>query len=312
MSLRDLRQRDLRLIARFSSRYTVRGGTGLVFAILVLICGLMIAHTIITPVEQFKASMKSERGIEMEDEEAVRELLRMARPAVEWAIGSGEHADEETSREAKTKAEEWASFLLDDRPALLSAVVLILLYVMPFLVAIGAFNQFSGDIQTRGLRYQLLRTDRANIFFGRFLGISIFNVGVTALLVGAIVLYLGFKVKFYPWGDVITWGLRGFFALVVVSIPYIALCSWISSSFDAPFGSLVMCKLIVGVIPLLALLGRNTWEPLQYIQYVIPWGIQKFLLHPDTFTLLASVGACLGYSVAFLSIGYFLFSRRDL
>jgi hypothetical protein len=90
------------------------------------------------------------------------------------------------------------------------------------------------------------------------------------------------------------------------------LCSWISAAFDSPFGSLVICQLVVGAVPLFALIGRHTWEPLAAINYALPWGVQHYLLHPDALLTAGAAAACLGYTAAFLGLGYRHFSKRDL
>ena len=54
-------------------------------------------------------------------------------------------------------------FLLREQPALLSVMFLILLALEPFMMGFGGFNQLSGDIANRGLRYLLLRTGRRPI-----------------------------------------------------------------------------------------------------------------------------------------------------
>jgi hypothetical protein len=314
MSLRDLDRRHLQLVSLYSARHAVRGGTGVVFAVVTLFYGLVTAHLLITPVEIGEKSLRGE-GANVSRGDLVRELVRITRPAVEWAVSDRSPLEKATTEEARKAQEEtrrWAAYLLDDQPALLSAIWLIFIFGLPFLVALGAFNQLSGDVQTRGIRYLLLRTDRSNIFFGRFIATLVFTLVVLAVVVLTIALYVGLKLGIYEGGAVALWTLRGFLALAVIAIPYIALCSWISACVDSPFGSLTLCHVVVGAIPLVAVIGRNSWEPLENIRYVLPWGIQNQLLHPDAAHVAGGALACLGYAVVFLGLGYFQFSRRDL
>lgn len=307
MSLKDLRPRHLRLISLYSSRYAVRGGTGVVFLLLTLACGLFVAYLIIDVAIGQQKEMLADQGYEVTEEQLLQEMLKVARPAVQWAIGSSGTTGEEDNEE-----KEWTSYLLDSQPALLSAVLLILIFTLPFVVVTGAFNQFSGDIASRGLRYQLLRTARANIFFGRFLGTSLFAICVMALLITTIVVYLGLKTDLYDWGPLLIWGLRGLAALAILCVPYVALCSWISCAIDSPLGSLVIAALVVGVVPLFALIARGQFEWLAYISYSLPWGAQNYLLHHEALYVFGAIAACLGYTVVFLFLGYRHFSRRDL
>jgi ABC-type transport system involved in multi-copper enzyme maturation permease subunit len=233
-----------------------------------------------------------------------------AREPVEWAIGGqdGRMSDPDGNAEAR----RWASYLLDERPALLSAIWLILLVGLPFLVALGAFNQLSGDVQTKGIRYQLLRVARTNLYLGRFLAVVLFTAGLLAVVIAIVVLYIGVEIGVYGAGDLIAWGLWGFAALTIAALPYIALCSWISASIDSPFGSLTIAHIVIGAVPLFAFIGRASWEPLARVNYLLPWGVQTWLLHPDASKVLLAAGACAGYTILFLGLGHLRFTRRDL
>ena len=149
------------------------------------------------------------------------------------------------------------SYLLDENPALLSVILMTLLMFIPFLACYGGFNQTSGDIQSRGMRYLLLRTERANIFFGRFLGAVAFTAIYLLVVLTIVVLYLALKLKIYDGGALAAWGLQGYVALVIGTLPYLAICSWISAAIDSPFGSLVLCLLLTGlpIVFMLALAG---------------------------------------------------------
>ena len=216
------------------------------------------------------------------------------------------------AEEDETAAGQWALFLLKDRPALLSAVFLVLIFGMPFAISFLAFNQTTGDIQSRGLRYLLLRTERSNIFLGRFLGTAIFSTAVIAFLILTIVLYLGLKTRLYPAADLLIWSIQGFYALSILMLPYIALCAMISASVSSTFLSLILAKLLIAGTLLFAVVGRLAWEPLKYIKYLLPWGWQNHLLHPSIVHWGGAGLACLVYTAVFLMLGYRRFERRDL
>ena len=300
MSLRELKGRHLKLVPLYSSRYAVRGGTGLIFVIIMLVFGLTVANFVIKPVEDIQQESQKQ---------VLQAIVSQAHPlAVRVLAGSPDAAAPSDIEET----ERWAAFLLQERPALLSAVFLVFILGLPFLVTMGAFNQLSGDVQSRGLRYQLVHTARVNIFLGRFLGVAVINTLGMALLIGTIVLYIGFKIHVYEWAALLGWGLHGFLAIAVVSLPYIALCSWISASINSPFASLTVSQLVIGFVPLLSLIGRNSWEPLAYVNYALPWGIQNNLLHPDASRVIVGTLGCLGYTAVFLHLGYHHFKKRDL
>jgi ABC-type transport system involved in multi-copper enzyme maturation permease subunit len=322
VSLKDINLRHLKLISIYSSRHAIRGGTGIVFAILALSCGLLIAHLMMQPMEILKQQSKEQFGHEMSDKEAMGRVLLIAKPVVAWAIREHGSSDANQSRagspadsvnkDRTAEKTDWPSYLLEKQPSLLSAIFLIMLFSTPFLVAFGAFNQFSGDVQSKGLRYQLFRTERTNIFFGRFLGTAVYTFIVMTSIIAIIALYIGLKVNLYEWSALISWSLRGILALCITCLPYVALCSLLSCMIDSPFGSLTMSSLIIACVPFFAVIARIKWASADKIKYILPWGVQNYLLHYSALTVFGTIAACLGYTVVFLLLGHLYFCRRDL
>jgi len=331
MSLKTVSARHIRLIASYWIRYVVRSGAGLVFLLIALVFSLTVAHIIIMPVEQIMAQQtKSDQ--ESNREKIVTTIVELSRPVIRWTLGIKSDEDdalfgamkqgissppevpmlEHVMAQAQPPTHPWTTFLLDERPALLSIIFLILIFSMPFLIAFLAFNQIAGDVQNLGLRYVLLRTERANIFIGRFLGTALFSTLVIAVIIATITFYLGVKIKIYPAGLLAVWALHGFLALAISTLPYIALCSWISTLVDSPFLSLVIAKMVIGGVLLLAFLGSLAWRPVIYLNFALPWGIQNHLLHPQLTHSLGTTLACLAYMLVFLFLGYYRFETRDL
>lgn len=307
MGLRDLNARHLTLVGRYSTRYAVRGGSALVYTLVALFFSLLAAHAVLTPVEE-TIRQQAEQGMELETEEVVDRLADLAREVVAWAIG-GPQAE---GPGPDTERQRWVSYLLDDRPAILSAVFLILVFGIPLVLPLGAFNQTAGDIGSRGIRYLLLRTERGNIYLGRFLSTVVFVAAINALGILTIALYVGLKLGIYGAWELTGWSLHGFLALTVLSIPYIALCAWFSASNDSPIVSLLFCSLVIGGVPLAAYLGKLAWEPARHVKYLLPWGFQNRLLHPDLATVGSTALLCLVYAAVFLWIGFVRIEKRDL
>ncbi len=326
MSLKTISVAHVRLISQYWTRFAVRSGSGLVYLLIVLIFGLSVANNLISPVEFLMVQQEKEMG--HRDPNAIQEtIMTLGKPVVKFVLGTksiGQVATEASEepmmmmgpsmvpKEDKTEAGQWAMFLLQDRPALLSASLLILIFGLPLAISFLAFNQTTGDIQSRGLRYLLLRTERSNIFFGRFLGTAIFSTGVIAFLILTIVLYLGLKTRLYPVGDLLIWSIQGFYALSILMLPYIALCAMISACVSSQFLSLILAKLLIAGTLLFAVVGRFAWEPLKYIKWLLPWGWQNHLLHPSFTHWGCASLACLVYMAAFLMLGHRYFAKRDL
>jgi hypothetical protein len=301
----------------------MRSGSGLVFVLLALFFGLTVAQAVISPIEaiaEFGASAAPgpfsprNENVSLPDSPAdvERQVVQFARPVVEWLLAPPESEDPARQREAEVETERWTNFVLDDRPALLSAVLFIMVFGMPLLISFGAFNQTSGDIGNKGLRYQLLRTDRANIYYGRLLATAILTVAVQALVVAIVALYLGLKVQIYDGVALAAWSLQGFVALVFLSLPYVAVCAWISAGVDSPMVSLVLCKLVIAGVLLTAVVGQIAWEPLYKLLWLLPWGVQNYLLAPDVLTVVLTAAGCLGYTAVYAWLGARKFRTRDL
>ena len=332
MKLSTLNIRHMRLISLYWSRYAVRGGAGLVYLLVALTFGLFVAHILITPVEQLMVRQKRQMG--QTDPLAIKQMIiHVGRPVIQFVTGQKTMREilqdsaaapsapmmnsDNTSMAGQGQEDDpdfdpWTEFLIAKRPALLSAIFLVLVFGMPFTISFLAFNQISGDVQSFGLRYLLLRTDRSNIYFGRFLGTVIFSTAVVAIIVATITFYLGVRTRIYPAGALAGWAVCGFLALSILMVPYIAVCSLISASVDSPFLSLVLAKVVIAGVLFLAVLGRFVWEPAKYIQYALPWGWQCHLLHPNLVHWGGAVAACLAYTAVFLMLGYYRFVKRDL
>ena len=328
MKLKALTFSHIRLISLYWSRYVVRSGSGLVYLLIALIFGLSVAHILIMPVELLIKQQKQKTG-QMNPQEVRNKIIYIGQPIAQWVLGlksmkeivqenavpqrnfPNNPADRDMGI-SNIGLDPWISFLLEKRPALLSAIFLVLLFGMPFVISFLAYNQVSGDIQSHGLRYLLLRTERRNIYFGRFLGTVIFSNVVIAIIVATITFYLGMKTRIYPAQPLVGWAVHGFLALSILMVPYIAVCSFISASVDSPFLSLVLAKLIIAGVLFGAMLGSFAWKPAKYLMYALPWGWQSHLLHSSPAHLLLAVLGCLLYAALFVMLGYYRFERRDL
>lgn len=299
-----IHSRHLRLISMYWTRYAIRGGAGIVYLLLALMFALIIAH-IFEQQHQYlqdNPAMNPEMAVEID------------RSAIQWVldIDPEENPSANSVNYGIPEPDPWTAYLLDDRPALLSKIFLVMLFGMPFMISVLGFNQTAGDIQSRGLRYLMLRTERANIYFGRFLGSALFSTLVTAFLVATITFYVGMKFRIYSTASLTIWGLYGFGAISILMLPYLAVCSAISASVSSPFLSLAASKLIIIGVPIASMIGKHNWEPLENIKYLLPWGIQNYLMHPEWTHFLGAAAGCLGYTLGFLLLGYVRFQRRDL
>jgi len=293
------------LIARHSLRHGIRGGAGLVSIALTLLIGLGAANCAIGPLEGAQKQvdvMVDHSQIDAADRAAAKDrasqgVVKIASKAIDWAVDPS--ADQ-------------LHYLTEEQPAMVSAVLVLLFLVTPLFACLGGFNQTSGDIATKGLRFLLIRTERDNIFIGRFVGTYLFSAFVNLMLFLILAIYMVAKVKVHPASDMFLWIMQGYLRMMIFTLPYICLCAWISCAIDSSFGSLAISLLLAYVLPLVIGVGASVEPAVRYGQYITPWGYKYWLLEPFGGTLLAGIGIMLAFSAAFLFLGHRYFTQRDL
>ncbi len=294
-----LRGPHLKLIASHSVRHGIRGGAGLISLLLTLIVGLALASVVLQPLEELEKRAQ-EYGSELSDSDRamLADQVNMAMSkAIDWVI---------------EPSPEQLNYLVNDHPAAVSAILLLLVVVTPLLSCLGGFNQLSGDIASKGLRFLLIRTERTNIFLGRFIGTFLFSACVYAALFLILALYMVVKIKLHSPGDMVLWLASGYLRILLLSLPYIAMCSLVSCAIDSSFGSLTISLLIAYLWPLMIKIASGTNEKVGYLQFLTPWGWKYWLFSPLGGRFFAGVGVMLVFTAVFTFLGHKHFSKRDL
>ena len=137
-------------------------------------------------------------------------------------------------------------------------------------------------------------------------------IAVLTLLGLTVTIYMGCKLSVYPWSSLLGWACYGTAAMIVVSLPYIALCAWISASTASSFVAMTLTSLVIGGVPLVAMIARMTHEAGGYVQYLLPWGYQMRLFHPDLAQVGLATAGVVAQTALFTWLGYRAFTRRDL
>jgi len=294
-----LRKPHLQLIASHAVRHGIRGGAGLLALLLTLIVGLALASVVITPLEAADriAEQLGKTGPAASAERVRAEVVTVTSKAIDWAIEA---------------SPEQLRYLTQDHPAVVSAILVMLFLVVPLLACLGGFNQTSGDIGSKGLRFLLIRTERANIFLGRFIGTFAFSALTFAGLFAILAVYMSLQVHVHPPGEMIAWLAQGYLRVLVLALPYVALCAWVSCAVDSPFGALVIALLLVYLFPVFTWIATRTNEHLQFLRYASPWAYRWWLLEPAGAHLFGAIAIMFGFAAAFLFGGLKYFSSRDL
>jgi len=292
------------LIALYQLRFALRSGGGIVFLLLFLTTGLIVASIFITPVEGL-IKMQDEQGISADTEIFLREISSSPeiQSGVRWAAGT---------------SEEHTKYLLEEQPAVLSCIFILLLALIPYMIIIGTSNQTAGDIQNRGLRYLLLRTERINIYYGRFLGALCYTATSTLALVAFVGIYLQFKLGIYSGAEIWMWAFQGWIAILLFSIPFVALCAWMSSVVPSPFGALAINLVIVGFSTVFIFMLKSQLratdksEDLGWLNKLLPTGWKYDLLSDGMGARALAAFVLMGFALLFLFLGQRHFAKRDL
>jgi ABC-type transport system involved in multi-copper enzyme maturation permease subunit len=296
-----LRRRHLELFARHSVRHGVRGGAGLIAIFATLLVGLVMAGIVISPLEAMDKELARHEldsaQVQQVQDRARGDVIKIAKKAMSWAIGA---------------SDEQADYLTNEKPAMISAILILLMVVTPLFACLGAFNQTSGDNATRGLRFLLIRTERQNIFLGRFIGTALFMAAVFALLFAVLGVYILAKIHVHPPGAMAAWLVGGYLRMLLFSLPYIALCAWLSGSIDSPFGSLVLSLTISYVWPLFVAIGSAQQSAFGYLGYITPWSYKWWLFSERPWMVAVGAVAMLGFTALLVWFGLSRFKKRDL
>jgi hypothetical protein len=292
--------KHVRILMASHAKYAVRGGSGITFVLLVIVLGLVVAGILIDPLDQKRKELERQTGGPVPREQFVSGIVEAMKHFSGFWLG-------------KPPDDPQVDYLLNERPALLSVMFLILLAFVPFVMGFGGFNQLSGDIGNRGLRYLLLRTSRLNIVISRFLGTFLFAALTSLFTAAVIVMYLSVRYDIYSFGDLAKWGLYCWAMLNLFGLPYLALCTWISTAIGSPFGALALSQvaIYVPIVSIKFMAMNRAWD-VDWLDRLTPWGWRTQLLHPDWSQVGLAAAVLLGFTSLFFFLGARHFLRRDL
>lgn len=314
------------LLAKTYVRFSLRTGAGIVF-IFLLLAGTLAFAGMVSKLMIMGIESLPEELMNVEEDASMAERFEGAdfmfvsmmkffnkRVAKEWG---GSMPDIDTYfTDATPDKHPQTHFLAKQHPALISLIYLMILWFAPVTACLVGFGQTSVDIGNKGLRYLLLRTERPNIYFGRFLG-ALGYVFVSMLLAMVIICgYFHFVIRAYGGVEIWTWGIQCVFATLLLVMPYLAICAWVSGALRGGFTALVGC-LAACFIPLMLigylkfyLTRMNVEWP--WLSYLNPIGWKDDLLSHDPVTRLIAMAMMFFMTALFLMLGYRHFSRRDL
>jgi hypothetical protein len=134
-------------------------------------------------------------------------------------------------------------------------------------------------------------------------------LGILFVILGA---YIAAKIHVHPTGDMLLWLLGGYIRLVALTMPYVALCAWVSGSIDSPFGSLMLSLLIAYVWPLFVAVGAANAAWFHYLTYLTPWGYKWWLFSEQPAMVAGGFAVMLAFTVLITGYGLSRFRKRDM
>ncbi|MFZ5469203.1 MAG: ABC transporter permease [Myxococcota bacterium] len=189
-------------------------------------------------------------------------------------------------------------------PLVLLVVFKLSLFFLPLYTGLMGFDQISGELGTKSIRYLTVRSRRSAVLFGKFLA----QASLLALLMGVIdaaLCLFGFLTQegFGAGAMIATWG-KFWGSALVFSLAYLALTSLCSALFRQSAVSLVTNLLALFSFWLLAFVAK--------LRHASVWFYRTDLLHPDASRFALAFFAHVGFAALFLGTAYLVLRRRDV
>lgn len=294
---------DTWLVARFEVLRAVRSWSALALILLYLIANVGGAYLFILALAQAEQSLATELHVATTEwPGALTEQLRKSDQLLEMLetlVGNKATAMALLDSPFLAVFQLWQGFVL-----------------IPFLASTAASETIAADVRTRAVRFEVMRTGRAELVAGRMLGqIGLSLVATCVALAGVWVLGMTCMVQQDPFG--LAWGLWTLgLRAVVFSVPFVGLGIAASELTASPAWARVLA--LGGTAGSWVLYGvasaadEAPWTTLaDLVLPVLPQTWLEGLWQPGA-GLLASTAVCLGLGVVVAAVGYVRFARRDL
>lgn len=260
-------------------------------------------------------------------------LAREVRAAVNQKLAEAGGADADTSaRLAEEMRKGVLGFLTSNDTAMMEAlaqvpievllVFKVTLFFLPAYVALMGFDQISGEVGPRSMRYLTVRARRSSVLLGKFLSQAALLVGLVLIIDLAIFVYARIANPDFGFAALSLNLLKFWMAAIVFSLSYVALTTLCSSLFRSPAVSLVFNFILLFVFWLMDTVGRASSAvdaatgqqegALRFLRYLSPSYYAGDLLHPKIAEFGVSGAAYAGFATIFLLGAYGALRARDL
>jgi len=234
---------------------------------------------------------------------------------------------------------QFLSFVFTNDPQLLDALAalpLVLLVVfklamrfLPLFVALMGFDQISGEVGPKSIRYLVVRVKRSSIVAGKFVAQGLVLAGLLLLSTLAMVGVAKWLNADFGWSFAATTALKLVGASLALAVAYLGLSTLCSAVTRQASVSLAANIILLFVIWFLAFLGEafrlpgqqaamGTLEQLKsesgfaYLRFASVWHYGEDLLHPHLPRFFGAALVHVGWACIFLGLANLMLRRRDL
>nr|WP_255449816.1 MULTISPECIES: ABC transporter permease subunit [Myxococcaceae] len=247
-------------------------------------------------------------------------ITRQVREQLERASASGNGAETQAAMEQAHQGV--LGFFVNKDPAMMEALsrvpILVLvvfkmtLFFLPAYIVLMGFDQLSGEVGPRSIRYVTVRARRSSVLLGKFLTQAVLLLGLVLLVDLAIFVFAKATTPGFGWGLMALTFVRFWGAALVYSLAYVALTSLCSALFRSPGVSLVVNFILLFVFWLVDVIASVLPSPADALRYLSPSAYSTNLLHPQPGPFLASAAAYVAFAAVFLGLAHLTLRQRDL
>ncbi|RKH13007.1 ABC transporter permease [Corallococcus sp. CA053C] len=199
-------------------------------------------------------------------------------------------------------------------PIVVLVVFKITLFFLPAYIALMGFDQVSGEVGPRSIRYLTVRARRSSVLLGKFLSQATLLLALVLVIDLAIFVYARILNPDFGFGVLVLNLLKFWTATIVFSLAYVALTTLCSSLFRSPAVSLVFNFILLFVFWLMDSVARASSDTnlLRFLRYLSPSNYSGNLLHPKLAEFAGSGAAYAAFAAIFLVGAYGVLRARDL
>ncbi len=203
---------------------------------------------------------------------------------------------------------------MGELPPVIVGVFKVNIFFLPVYVALMGFDQISGEVGSRSIRYVTLRARLSSLLLGKFLMQASLLVGLVLVIDVGIFLYARYSDPTFTLGAMALNLVKVWLATLVFSLAYVALTTLCSSLFRASGLSLVFNFCLVFAFLLMELAGRyyEGKSFLGYIRFLTPSYYSTDLFSRELAEFTRSGLVYVSFTLLFLGGAYGVLRARDL